>query len=163
MVSRRRLLRGNLSSHRQDFYPPWSLAKPQFEQLCNLCDACIKICPQQILSRNSQGYPVVNFSNRGCTFCAECVNACPTGSLSLMEFLGADPWSVKAVITESCVNFKGIVCQMCSGSCGENAIKFSVRLSSIATPEIDPLSCTGCGECYRSCPKRAIQVKPVTN
>ena len=156
-------MRGNLSDRRQEFHPPWSIADQQFEKLCSRCDACIKICPQQILSRNSLGYPVVDFSSRGCTFCTECVKVCPTGSLSLMAFIGVDPWPVKAVITDSCVNFKGTLCQMCSGSCTENAIKFSVRHSSIATPEIDPLSCTGCGECYRSCPKRAIHINPMNN
>ena len=152
---------GKLSDRQQEFYPPWSIAAQQFVVLCSRCDACIESCPQQILTRNSLGYPAVDFASRGCTFCAECVNACLSGSLSLMDFIGSEPWSVKAVITDSCVNYKGTVCQMCSGSCGENAIKFAIRCGGIAIPEIDPLSCTGCGECYRSCPKYAIQIKPV--
>jgi ferredoxin-type protein NapF len=154
-------LHGKLSDRRQEIYPPWSIAPPQFLAQCTRCDACITRCPQHILSRNNLGYPVADFTRQGCTFCADCVDACETGSLSLMDFIGAEPWSVKAVITESCVNFKGTLCQMCSGSCVENAIKFSVRSGGVAIPEVDPLSCTGCGECYRSCPQKAIQVKPL--
>lgn len=160
MVSRRQLLRGKLSNNRAEIFPPWSIETNLFLQKCTRCDACIKRCPQQILSRNNLGYPVVDFTQRGCTFCTECVDACSNGSLSLAEFIGTDPWTLKAFITEACVNFKGVVCHMCSGSCGENAIKFSVRHSATATPEIDWPSCTGCGECYRSCPQRAIQIKP---
>ena len=161
MVSRRHLLRGKLSDRRQEVYPPWAIATQKFLTQCTRCDACITSCPQQILVRNNLGYPVVDFTRRGCTFCAECVKACPTGSLSLMEFIGADPWSVKAVITDSCVNYKGTVCQMCSASCTDNALKFEIQSMGIAAPQIDHLSCTGCGECYRSCPTNAIQIKPL--
>ena len=161
MVSRRHLLRGKLSDNRRQVYPPWAIAKQQFLAQCTRCDACITSCPQEILVRNNLGYPVVDFTSRGCTFCAECVKACLTGSLSLIDFIGADPWSVKAVITGACVNYKGTLCQMCSASCGDNALKFNIQSGGIVAPEIDPLSCTGCGECYRSCPKNAIQIKPV--
>lgn len=161
MVSRRHLLRGKLSDNRQEAYPPWAIATPQFLTQCTCCDACVTSCPQQILVSNNLGYPVVDFSNRGCTFCAECVKACTNDSLSLIDFIGADPWSLKAMITDSCINFKGVVCQMCSSSCSDNAIKFVAQSGGIVAPEIDPLSCTGCGECYRSCPRNAIQIKPL--
>lgn len=152
-------MRGKLSDDRQEIYPPWSIELQHFLKQCTRCDACIRQCPQQILKRNNLGYPVVDFTRSGCSFCTECVNACPNDSLSLLDFVGADPWPVKAFITRACVNFNGVVCQMCSASCGENAITFSVRDNNIATPVIDPKSCTGCGECYRSCPKGAIQIK----
>lgn len=159
MVSRRQLLQGILSDNRAECYPPWSIAADQFIEQCNRCDACIKVCPQQILVRNSQGFPVIDFSKAGCTFCAKCADACDTGSLSLMEFIGAEPWPVKAVITEFCVNYQGTVCQMCCNSCVHNAIKFRVHDGGIALPEINLDECTGCGDCYRSCPKKAINIK----
>lgn len=163
MVSRRQLLQGILSGHREEFYPPWSLAPEQFVELCNCCDDCINSCPQQILKKNQQGYPVVDYAQSGCTFCAKCADACKMGSLSLMDFIGAEPWKVKAVISEFCVNYKGTVCQMCSNGCGINAIKFRVHAGGVSLAEIDLDNCTGCGDCYRSCPKKAIDIKIVSD
>ncbi len=159
MVSRRQILQGVLSGHRGQFYPPWSIQSKRFIELCTQCDDCIKSCPQHILKRNNEGYPVVDYALAGCTFCGECANACKTGSLSLMEFIGAEPWTVKAVITEHCVNFNGTVCQMCSAGCPFNAIKFRVHSGNMTLPEIDLEECNGCGDCYRSCPKLAIDIK----
>lgn len=159
MVSRRQLIQGVLSGHREQFFPPWSLPSQQFTDLCTRCNDCINSCPQKILKRNEQGYPVVDYALAGCTFCFECVNACATGSLSLMEFIGAEPWKVKAVITKFCINYNGTVCQMCSTSCTQNALRFSVHKGGISLPGIDLEECNGCGDCYRSCPKLAIDIK----
>ena len=161
MVSRRQLIQGTLSNHRESFYPPWSLPAARFVELCSRCDDCINSCPQHILKKNAQGYPVVDYTRAGCTFCAKCAEACKTGSLSLMAYIGAEPWPVKAVVTDFCVNYQGIVCQMCASGCAQNAIRFVVQAGSIAVAEVDPHLCNGCGDCYRSCPKQAIDIKPV--
>ncbi len=158
MVSRRQLLQGVLSGHRESFFPPWSVTTEQFLERCTRCDDCINSCPQKILKKDELGYPVVDYTLAGCTFCTECANACKTGSLSLMEFIGAEPWTVKAVITEFCVNFNGTVCQMCASGCLYNAIKFRVHTGNMTLPEIDLDECNGCGDCYRSCPKMAIDI-----
>lgn len=160
MVSRRQLLQGVISDRQQMYYPPWSVASERFIDCCNRCEDCIKACPEHILTKNEQGYPVVDFSRSGCSFCAKCAEACNTGSLSLMEFIGAEPWPLKAVVSEFCVNYKGTVCQMCADSCELKAIKFRVYQGGITLPEIDLHSCNGCGACYRSCPKQAIEIKP---
>jgi ferredoxin-type protein NapF len=165
MVSRRSLLTGVLSSHRVEFSPPWAVSASRFESLCTQCGDCIDACPQHILKRGDKGYPVVNFADSGCTFCVKCANACQTGSLSLIDFIAADPWSVKAQVTEFCVNYSGVVCQMCAGSCPENAIRFVVQAGAagngIPVAKIDHAGCTGCGFCQSACPKNAIDVKPL--
>jgi ferredoxin-type protein NapF len=104
---------------------------------------------------------VVDFSESGCTFCADCVDSCDINALSLMAFIGAEPWSLKATINQFCVNHDGGICRICAGVCENAAIRFHVRDSAAVCPEIDLEKCTGCGQCYRSCPTRAIRIKPV--
>ena len=161
LVSRRQLIHGRLSGNQVEFHPPWSIDPLKFVEQCSRCDACIDSCPQQILKRNNQGYPVVDFSTSGCTFCAACAESCKTGSLSLMAFIGDYPWSVKAQITESCINYSGIVCRICADTCISSAISFRINSGAAVIPEIDLDACTGCGECYRHCPKKAIKVIPI--
>jgi len=96
LVSRRQLIRGVLSDHRVKPFPPWSINEQRFVDLCSRCDDCIKACPQHILVKNDQGFPVVDFSLAACTFCAQCSDVCKTQALSLVEFLGEEPWRVKA-------------------------------------------------------------------
>jgi len=151
-----------LTDRGKDFYPPWSIEGSHFTELCTRCGDCISICPQGVIKKNPHGFPVIDYSIKGCTFCAKCADTCNAGSISLMEYIGSDPWKVKAVITEFCINYQGTVCQMCSQSCHDNAIKFKVRAEG-AIPEIDLDECTGCGECFRSCPKRAIDIKSLEN
>jgi ferredoxin-type protein NapF len=81
--------------------------------------------------------------------------------LSRMAFIGTEPWPLKAIINRFCVNHDGGVCRICADDCEHFAISFQVRDSASAFPEIDLDKCTGCGQCYRSCPKRAIRVQPV--
>lgn len=150
-----------MSSYPDEYHPPWAIAKPQFEELCSRCDACLNSCPERIIKNNKQGYPVVDFTDAGCTFCAECVNSCDNNSLSLMAYIGADPWSLKAIVDTSCVNFDGGVCRICAEVCDDAAIDFEIRDRAAAIPKIDLDKCTGCGQCYRHCPKRSIRIKPV--
>lgn len=161
MISRRQLLRGRLSASPDECHPPWAIASPQFEELCIRCDVCLQSCPERIIKHNKQGYPVVDFSDTGCTFCAECVKSCDNNSLSLLAHVGADPWPLKAIISTTCVNFEGGVCRVCAEVCDSSAIDFEIRDRAAAIPIIDLDKCTGCGHCYRHCPKRSIRIKPV--
>ncbi len=150
-------MHGKLSDKRLDSRPPWALGKSEFDAHCSRCGDCIASCPQKILTKDADGFPVVDFGASGCSFCAACVDSCKTGSLSLMAFIGIDPWNLKAVVMDSCVNHNGIVCQQCMGACSNRAIEFRVTGAATA-PEIDWAACTGCGECYRHCPVTAIRI-----
>lgn len=160
LVSRRQLLRGRLSAYADECYPPWAVIDTPFTEHCTRCNACLTSCPENIIKHNEAGFPVVDFSDAGCTFCAKCVDSCENNSLSVIAYIGTQPWSLKATINRSCVNFNGGVCRICADSCGESAI--SIRVSDKATTftEIDFDRCTGCGQCYRSCPSRAIRITP---
>ena len=130
-----------------------------FAERCTRCHACLQNCPQQIIKHNQQGLPVVDFDSGGCTFCAACAESCETGSLSLLAFIGEEPWSLKAKISERCVNYHAGVCRICADVCVAGAITLCVGDTTGALPEVDLDSCTGCGECYRACPRRAISIK----
>ena len=158
MVSRRELLRGVLSDRRPRLRPPWSLAESRFLAGCSACGDCLAVCPTGILRRDENGRPVVDFSDGACSFCGHCVRACNTGSLSLREFLGTDPWTVKALVSDRCVNRQGVLCRECGNACGEQAILFVVTARGVLA-EVDEAACTGCGACYRACPKRAIEMR----
>ena len=159
LVSRRQILRGKLSSYADESYPPWAIPAAQFIEQCTQCDACLTSCPQQIIKHNKAGFPVMDFTDASCTFCASCVDSCENNSLSALAYIGTQPWSLKATIGQSCVNFHGGVCRICADACDANAISFRVSDVASAVPVIDTDSCTGCGQCYRHCPKRAIRVK----
>lgn len=160
MVSRRQLLRGKLSAYAEERYPPWAIAAGQFTEQCTRCNACLASCPQNIIKHNEAGYPVVDFSDAGCTFCAKCVDSCENNSLSVIAYIGTQPWSLKATINQSCVNFNGGVCTICADSCAESAISIRVSGNATASTEIDLERCTGCGHCYHQCPRGAIRIKP---
>lgn len=160
MITRRQLIQGKLSSYPDESHPPWAIAAAQFTEQCTRCDSCVTICPQQIIKHNKAGFPVIDFSDAGCTFCAKCVDSCENNSLSVMAYIGTQPWSLKATISQSCVNFHGGVCRICADACESNAISFCVSDIASAMPVIDLDNCTGCGQCYRHCPKKAIRVKP---
>ncbi len=161
MVSRRQLLKGILSHRATEIYPPWAISADRFVKSCTRCENCIKICPQHVLKKNGAGFPVMDFYESGCTFCARCAEVCEPESLSLKEFIGVEPWSIKAYINDHCVNYQGTICQMCLSGCDDNAMKFCVQKGGVTVPEIDPDMCTGCGECFRFCPKQAIDFRAI--
>lgn len=158
MVTRRQLLQGQIATRPDLPFPPWALKSNEFINLCSRCGDCIQVCPQHIIKKNEQNLPVIDFNVAECTFCTQCVDVCKTGSLSLAEFIGSDPWPIKAVVNDVCVNYSGTVCQMCANACNDDAIQFKLQVEG-TIPVIDFESCTGCGACFKSCPKRAIDIK----
>ncbi len=158
MVSRRELLRGVLSDRRPRLRPPWALPEPRFSAVCTACGDCLPACRAGILVSDEEGRPVVDFADGECSFCGDCLRVCKAGSLSLRAFAGADPWPVKARISERCVNLMGVLCRECGSACMERAIRFAVTAEGVRV-ELDEAACSGCGACYRACPKRAIEIR----
>jgi ferredoxin-type protein NapF len=152
------LLRGVLSDRRPRLRPPWSLEEARFLAGCTACGECIPVCPTGVLQRDEDGRPMVDFSDGACSFCGHCARACHTGSLSLRAFLGMDPWPVKALVSDRCVNRQGVLCRECGSACSDQAIRFAVTAQGVLA-EVDEAVCTGCGACYRACPKRAIEMR----
>lgn len=122
-----------------------------------------------------------------CTGCGSCVEACPTGIISLVRsvptldftvgectfcaecrkacpepvFISADPprrFPHAVAISEACFAKSGIACQSCRDACPEQAIRFRPRIGGPFIPELDEDACSGCGACIGVCPASAIAV-----
>jgi len=135
--------------------PPYTTEETSFEA-CLQCDGkCITACEERILYRLPDGSPHIVFSEKGCTFCKACAEACDKDVLSLQN-----PARIQAVFTidiSKCVAWNGVMCFSCKDPCIDNAIKFQ----GIFNPQIIPDLCTGCGFCIAVCPSQAIQYKPI--
>lgn len=154
--SRRRFLTGRSGSVRQTARPPWSADEADFHALCSRCDACLDACPENILQRDAAGFPRVDFSVGGCTFCGDCAEACEPKALARTH---ADaPWMLRASINDDCLARRQVVCRTCGERCEAGAIRFQPKAGGVATPQLDIATCTGCGFCVSDCPTRAIHI-----
>jgi ferredoxin-type protein NapF len=133
--------------------PPGARAEADFTEACTRCDDCIRACPQAILVRGRGGFPSVDFTLGGCTFCGACAAACTTGAFALP----ATAWQLRATIGPGCVETKGVACRLCQDPCEANAIRFRPAPGGRYEPAITP-ACTGCGTCVALCPAAAITI-----
>lgn len=156
-INRRQFLRGNFRRHIKAIRPPWALAAYDFINACSRCNECVDTCPEKIIVKDEDGFPIVDFKLGGCTFCRECVAACADGALSIShpEQL---PWVLKADISRTCISLHGVTCHSCADSCEEEAILFRPQVGGVSLPEINTNLCTGCGFCLATCPVTAIRV-----
>lgn len=156
-INRRQFLRGNFRQTTTAIRPPWALTAYDFINACSRCDECVDKCPEKIIVKDENSFPIVDFGLGGCTFCQECVAACDDGALSTghPEQL---PWGLKADISNDCISLHAVTCRSCADSCEEEAISFRSQVGGISLPEINTTSCTGCGFCLATCPVTAIKV-----
>lgn len=153
MISRRQFLRGDLAGRKPALRPPWALDEAVFLHACTRCGDCAPACPTKIIVIE-RGYPVVDFAQGECTFCAACVTACHTDALTKNG--DQRPWRIEARIAPACMAFSNTVCRSCGDACMATAIRFRPRLGGAAVPEVDGEKCTGCGACVAPCPVKAI-------
>lgn len=157
---RRRLFRGKVAQVRH-LRLPWSISESVFTAGCVQCSDCIKVCETQIIGRDEQGFPVVDFSKGECSLCQKCVQVCEQPLFTLTKQLDesldkqALPWPIEFSIKEQCLAKNNVYCQSCRDVCETAAIKFTLH-SSIATPSLDNADCSQCGACVSSCPQDAI-------
>lgn len=157
IINRRQFLRGDFSKKPETIRPPWAIAEFDFVNTCTRCTECVDKCPENIIVKAEDGFPVINFDLGGCSFCQECVAVCDDKALSISS-TEYRPWDLKADINNDCISLHGVMCRSCADSCDEDAITFQYRVGGVSLPEINQESCTGCGFCVVTCPVDAIKI-----
>ena len=149
-ASRRALLRGRIRAA-TFARPPGALAPMLFEEACTQCGDCARACPDGLLLRDGEGFPVFDPREGGCSFCGACTAACTTGALRAGQAFG---W--RATASDGCLSSLGTGCRICEDHCDAGAIRFRPMPGGRARPGFDPDTCTGCGACVAPCPVGAI-------
>lgn len=152
-ASRRGFLRGRFRETALP-RPPGAGAEFKFQDICDQCGACARACPERIVRRDGDGFPILDFTRGACTFCGDCTAACETGALS-----GDAAWPWKARISAGCLSLRAVQCRACQDHCDEGAIRFRLIPGGKAEPETDAGKCTGCGGCIAPCPVGAISIE----
>ena len=152
-LSRRNLLFGRKPKTPSAPRPPW--ATTQFLDCCTRCGDCVRACPTQIIKIGEGGFPTVDFANGECTFCGDCATLCQPKALIKTD---ATPWSLKSIISDSCLAERGVECRICGEACDERAIHFELAVGKVAYPKINAEQCTGCGACLAPCPTSSIRI-----
>jgi len=160
-VDRMQFLRGDFRGEKAPVRPPWSLPEPEFVDRCERCDDCVRRCPEAILIRGRGGFPRVDFSKGGCSFCGDCLEVCKGRALSGSVEDQASAWTLRAAIDDSCLSLRGVVCRSCGERCDEGAIRFKLELRGVARPLLEPERCNGCGACFAICPVKAVRIAPM--
>jgi|SRR3954467_5084983 ferredoxin-type protein NapF len=65
---------------------------------------------------------------------------------------------LRALISQACLAYAGVVCMSCRDACREQAIRFLPRRGSAFLPEVIAAACTGCGACLSPCPAGALSL-----
>lgn len=157
--SRRRLFRGKIAQEHV-LRLPWVVSEAAFLSQCDQCQDCISVCETQIITKDSQGFPKIDFSKDECTFCNKCVDACEKPMFVPEEERqnnSTQPWPARIDISNKCLATNNIFCQSCQDVCETRAIKFHLLTSGVPKPELTLDNCTSCGACVSTCPQDAIK------
>jgi ferredoxin-type protein NapF len=168
--SRRRFFRGRVKS-KHELRLPWVINEAVFTSGCTQCQDCISSCESNIIVKDEDGFPKIDFSLGECTFCNKCIDSCeqPLFSGTFLEYNAteastkdktvnnkAKAWPVTLEISDKCLAKNNIYCQSCRDECESKVIKFNYLDSSIPQPSLNDLDCNQCGACIKSCPQDAI-------
>ncbi|MBU1107415.1 MAG: 4Fe-4S binding protein [Candidatus Riflebacteria bacterium] len=139
--------------------PPGAIAEQEFLEKCQRCGACIKACQFHALRPVMQsnefdlGTPALRVSESYCRFCSDlpCVNACPSGALSLKNKAALQKIAVANIVKASCLRSRGESCLTCLEKCA-NIAAAVIHPEPAKPPRIDARKCSGCGACAVFCP-----------
>ncbi|MFA6003631.1 MAG: 4Fe-4S dicluster domain-containing protein [Elusimicrobiota bacterium] len=153
--------------------PPGGRAREQFYERCLACDACVAVCPTQVLvpagmqgGLAGAGKARLDYDRSYCAYeCNACLSVCPSGALSYF------PVETKKLLRlgnavlrrESCIPYcRQRDCGACQEVCPTGAIVMEPFRATFG-PVLRPDYCIGCGACQFACPARprkAIFVEP---
>lgn len=160
VVTRRDLFFGRTKSMNLDgvIRPPWAVVGSQFKEKCTGCGECVSACPENIIEIDTDHLPKVEFSKGECTFCEDCVAVCKDAALIIAG--SGNPWELDVSITQKCLAYAAVECRICEDQCEPRAIRFRLTAGGVSSPQLDNVSCTGCGACMAPCPVEAISILP---
>jgi len=134
--------------------PPWHQDKIDPDQ-CRRCDApCVTACTANIIKLHPNehlfaGTPYLNFEENGCTFCSDCVTACP---MELDKTTTPTKLGSVQLNTQTCLAWNSVFCMSCRGHCDHGALSFDQQRRM----QLNSDACTGCGRCLSVCPSQAL-------
>lgn len=164
---RRGLLRGELLTRegrervegRTGRLGPWPPGLQAAASSCHQCSGpCEAACPMEIVRFHPLGHrlarePYLDFTLAGCTFCGECLKACPQRQ-AVAPGSDARVWGEVRLALDRCLAWNGILCMSCLGRCDRRALTLDDRRRLV----VDQERCTGCGACIAPCPVGALAV-----
>ena len=154
--------------------PPFAIDELEFLLACTRCDACVEVCPYDLIFPLSAklgakviSTPGMDLLNKGCHLCEDwpCVNACESDALRLpksdkkeSDISDADKYgdqykerfvpkiATVSINVETCLPYSGPECGACKVCPVEGALTWSME-----KPEINQALCTGCALCREVC------------
>ena len=159
LISRSQFLRGDWRGNKPDIRPPGALVESEFAAACDGCGNCVIACEQNIVVMSLRKLPLLDFSQAGCTFCADCAAVCEPGALQQIRETGKPHWQFRAVISDSCVAKHGTSCVRCIEECEFDAIVAKPALFGRTDMQVNNTDCNGCGMCISTCPVNAITLE----
>ena len=156
---------------------PGTLPEEEFLARCIKCDACLQVCPTNVLQpAGLQGgfeglwTPVLDMRMEYCDIqCTLCGHVCPTGAIERMtpEERAAGPVQIGTASYDRgrCLPWAmDRPCVVCEEVCPvspkaiftreETITKRDGTVVTLKRPYVDPKLCVGCGICEHECPIR---------
>ena len=113
-LGRRNLFRGRVSKENV-LRLPWVISEEVFTSNCDQCQDCISVCETNIITRDSNGYPKVDFSKGECTFCNKCNEVCEKPLFHQNK--ESNPWPATISLLDKCLAKNQVFCQSHQGLC----------------------------------------------
>lgn len=139
---------------------PWPPGLQAAAESCRQCSGpCEPACPLEVvrfhpLGHGLAGEPYLDFTLAGCTFCGECLEACPQRQAVAPGSTGRVRGEAR-LNRDRCLAWNGVLCMSCLGRCEPRALAMDRRRRLV----IDAERCTGCGACVAPCPVSALAVE----
>ena len=113
------------------------------ESICNLCETCVKVCPQEVRIKKDRKI------TGACTLCGICIEECPENAISIKKIE-----KFQVIRDERC-----IYCGTCADVCPVDAITVKIKLRKGDGDTGEVLfneNCVMCENCAIHCPRDVI-------